>query len=86
MIKLRFPALTYGSPRITAELRQAHGMRINEKGGVRMMRKFRIAGVRLRKHIRTTIPEPSQTPMADLFRRDFTAPGPKSVTPGGPST
>jgi hypothetical protein len=37
------------------------------------MRKFSIAGIRLRRKVRTTVPEPSDTPVADLFHRDFTA-------------
>jgi transposase InsO family protein len=40
------------------------------------MRKFGIVGVHLRKKVRTTIPEPSNTPVPDLFKRDFTAPEP----------
>jgi transposase InsO family protein len=67
---------TYGAPRITAELRDTHGMVINEKKVARVMRKFRITGVRLRKRVRTTVPEPSQTPVPDLFKRDFTAAAP----------
>lgn len=65
----------YGSPRVTAELR-ADGRRINEKRVARVMRKFSITGIRLRRRVRTTIPEPSATPVADLFGRDFTAPAP----------
>jgi transposase InsO family protein len=67
---------TYGAPRITAELRDAHGMLINEKRVARVMRKFHIAGLRLRKRVRTTVPEPSHTPVPDLFQRDFTAHAP----------
>ncbi|MFF3469288.1 IS3 family transposase [Streptomyces sp. NPDC002619] len=67
---------TYGSPRVTAELRDTHGMQINEKKVARVMRKFHIAGFRLRKKVRTTVPEPSATPVPDLFKRDFTAPAP----------
>jgi transposase InsO family protein len=67
---------TYGAPRITAELRDTHGMPINEKKVARVMRKFHIAGLRLRKRVRTTVPEPSHTPVPDLFRRDFTAHAP----------
>jgi hypothetical protein len=37
------------------------------------MRMFRIVGLHLRKKVRTTIPEPSATPVPDLLRRDFTA-------------
>lgn len=65
----------YGSPRVTAELREA-GMVVNAKKVARVMRKFSIAGIRLRKKVRTTVPEPSATPVADLFGRDFTAPEP----------
>lgn len=65
----------YGSPRVTAELR-ADGRKINEKRVARVMRKFSIQGIRLRKRVRTTIPEPSATPVPDLFQRDFTAPAP----------
>src|SRR5262249_9042829 len=38
--------------------------------------KFSIAGIRLRRKVRTTVPEPSATPVPDLFGRDFTAPEP----------
>lgn len=65
----------YGSPRVTAELREA-GMVVNEKRVARVMRKFAITGIRLRKKVRTTVPEPSATPVADRFARDFTAPEP----------
>jgi transposase InsO family protein len=62
----------YGSPRVTAELREA-GTVVNEKKVARVMRKYAIAGIRLRKRVRTTVPEPSNVPVADLFGRDFTA-------------
>lgn len=62
----------YGSPRVTAELRET-GMVVNEKKVARVMRKFSIAGIRLRRKVRTTVPEPAATPVADLFHRDFTA-------------
>jgi transposase InsO family protein len=65
----------YGSPRVTAELR-AGGIVVNEKKVARVMRKFSITGIRLRKKVRTTVPEPSATPVTDLFGRDFTAPEP----------
>ena len=63
----------YGSPRVTAELRGS-GMIVNEKKVARVMRKFSIAGIRLRKRARTTVPEPADVPVPDLFGRDFTAP------------
>jgi transposase InsO family protein len=65
----------YGSPRVTAELRES-GVAVNEKRVARVMRKFAITGIRLRKKVRTTVPEPSNVPVADLFGRDFTAPRP----------
>ena len=66
---------TYGRPRITAELRD-DGELVNHKRVGRVMRKFGIAGLRLRKRQVTTVPEPSATPVPDLFRRDFTASAP----------
>jgi transposase InsO family protein len=66
---------TYGSPRVTAELRHG-GTRVNHKRVERVMRTHRIVGVHLRKKVRTTVPEPSRQTVPDLLRRDFTAPGP----------
>ncbi|MGI5254314.1 IS3 family transposase [Actinacidiphila glaucinigra] len=63
---------TYGSPRITAELRD-EGVCVNEKKVARVMRKFDIVGVHLRKKVRTTVPEPAGQVVPDLFQRDFTA-------------
>ncbi|MFI7360520.1 IS3 family transposase [Streptomyces avidinii] len=63
---------TYGVPRVTAELRDA-GRRVNHKRVERVMRTFGIVGLHLRKKVRTTVPEPSTTPIPDLLRRDFTA-------------
>jgi transposase InsO family protein len=63
---------TYGVPRVTAELKEA-GRRVNHKRVERVMRKFHIVGLHLRKKVRTTVPEPSATPVPDLLQRDFTA-------------
>ncbi|MFE6946695.1 IS3 family transposase [Streptomyces chartreusis] len=68
---------TYGRPRITAELGD-DGERVNHKRVGRVMRKFGIAGLRLRKRQVTTVPEPSATPVPDLFQRDFTASEPNT--------
>lgn len=57
---------TYGRPRITAEL-SGEGERVNHKRIGRVMRKYGIAGLRLRKRQVTTVPEPSATPMPDLL-------------------
>jgi transposase InsO family protein len=62
----------YGSPRVAAELR-AKGRRINEKRVARIMRTFSITGIRLRRRVRTTVPDPATSPVPDLFQRDFTA-------------
>jgi transposase InsO family protein len=35
-----------------------------------------MAGLRLRRRVRTTIPEPADQQVPDLLRRDFTAPAP----------
>jgi transposase InsO family protein len=63
---------TYGSPRITAELRDS-GLRVNHKRVERVMRAHGIVGLHLRKKVRTTIPEPSAQKVPDLLERDFTA-------------
>ncbi|AVH54704.1 hypothetical protein C4B68_01460 [Streptomyces dengpaensis] len=68
---------TWGRPRITAELRD-EGERVNHKRVGRLVRKFGIAGLRLRKRQVTTVPEPSATPVPDLFQRDFTASAPNT--------
>ncbi|WP_328404212.1 IS3 family transposase [Streptomyces sp. NBC_00390] len=62
----------YGSPRVTAELREK-GRRVNEKRVARIMRTFSITGIRLRRRVRTTVPDPAASPVPDLFQRDFTA-------------
>jgi transposase InsO family protein len=67
----------YGSPRVTAELRD-QGLRVNEKRVARVMRRFSITGIRLRRRVRTTIPDPAASQVPDLFQRDFTAAEPGS--------
>jgi transposase InsO family protein len=62
----------YGSPRVTAELREK-GHVVNEKRVARIMRTFSITGIRLRRRVRTTAPDPASGQVADLFGRDFTA-------------
>ncbi|MEV6161483.1 IS3 family transposase [Streptomyces sp. NPDC052052] len=62
----------YGSPRVTAELKEA-GLHVNEKRVARVMRTFAITGIRLRRRVRTTLPDPAAFLVPDLFRRDFTA-------------
>ncbi|MFJ2378891.1 IS3 family transposase [Streptomyces sp. NPDC087769] len=62
----------YGSPRVTAELREK-GRRVNEKRIARIIWTFSITGIRLRRRVRTTVPDPAASPVPDLFQRDFTA-------------
>jgi transposase InsO family protein len=69
---------TLGAPRITAELNDGAPptARVNRKRVARVMREHHIAGLRLRRRVRTTIPEPAEQQVPDLLRRDFTAAAP----------
>ena len=68
----------YGAPRVTAELNDGvvPAERVNHKRVARVMRTHHLPGLRLRRRVRTTIPEPSQAKVPDLVKRDFTAPAP----------
>jgi hypothetical protein len=63
---------TYGAPRITAELHE-EGHRVNHKKVARVMRRYRIQGLRLRRRVQTTIADPAATKAPDLIGRDFSA-------------
>ncbi|SHN34696.1 Transposase InsO and inactivated derivatives [Streptomyces yunnanensis] len=63
---------TYGVPRITAELRE-DGEHVNHKRVARVMRTIGLAGVRLRRRHRTTVPDPVAAKAPDRIGRDFTA-------------
>lgn len=68
----------YGAPRVTAELNDdpaavAAGERVNHKRVARVMAEHGLAGIRLRRKVRTTIPEPSDQKVPDLLKRDFAA-------------
>ncbi len=67
---------TQGVPRITAELNDGApaSARVNHKRVARVMRAHALAALRLRRRVRTTIPEPAEQKVPDLLRRDFTAP------------
>jgi transposase InsO family protein len=52
------------------------GGRINHKRVARVMREHGIAGLRLRRRVRTTVPEPADQKVPDLLQRDFTADAP----------
>jgi len=61
----------YGSPRIHAELRMAHGVRVSEKRVERLMREAGISGLIEKKRGRTTIRVPGVRVADDLVRRNF---------------
>jgi transposase InsO family protein len=65
----------YGAPRVTAELNDGAPPeeRVNHKRVARVMATHGIAGIRLRRRVRTTVPEPSDAKAPDLLKRDFTA-------------
>jgi transposase InsO family protein len=73
-----------GAPRITADLNDGAptGERVNHKRVARVMRAYDIAGFRLRKRVRTTVPDPSGQKVPDLLKRDFSAPAPNRVYVG----
>jgi putative transposase len=66
----------YGAPRIHAELRLGHGIRVGRKRVARLMKAAGIAGVRPRKRWRTTIRVPGVEPATDLVERHFRPAGP----------
>lgn len=63
---------TYGAPRVTAELHEG-GERVNRKKVARVMRRYRIQGLRLRRRVTTTVADPAAAKAPDLIGRDFTA-------------
>jgi transposase InsO family protein len=67
---------TLGAPRITSELNEGvpTGERVNHKRVARVMREHQIAGLRLRRKVRTTVPDPSGQKFPDLVKRRFAAP------------
>jgi len=62
---------TYGSPRITRELRK-RGRRVSRKRVARLMRQRGIVGRARRRRKRTTIADPAAAKTADLLQRNFT--------------
>ena len=63
----------YGAPRITADLNEnlPAGERVNRKRVARVMREHQLAGIRLRRRVKTTIPDQSGRRFPDLIERDF---------------
>jgi transposase InsO family protein len=73
-----------GAPRITADLNDGRlpSERVNHKRVARVMREHDIAGFRLHRRVRTTIPDPSGQKVPDLLKRNFSAPAPNQVYVG----
>ncbi len=67
----------YRAPRVTAELNAGvpAEQRVNHKRVARVMREHHLAGLRLRRMVRTTIPAPENQVVPDLIKRDLTVPG-----------
>ncbi|GAB2527297.1 IS3 family transposase [Microbacterium petrolearium] len=65
----------YGAPRVTAELNDGvpASQRVNHKRVARVMREHCLAGIRLRRRVKTTVPDQSGRRFPDLIGRDFTA-------------
>lgn len=65
----------YGRPRVTVELNDnaGAGQKVNHKRVGRVMAKYGLSGIRLRKKVRTTVSEQSDDKFPDLLKRDFTA-------------
>jgi transposase InsO family protein len=66
----------YGAPRIHAELRMAHGVRVARKRVERLMRQAGISGLQRRKRGRTTISVPGVRVADDLVNRQFSPAAP----------
>jgi putative transposase len=66
----------YGAPRIHAELRLEHQVRVGRKRVARSMKAAGITGVRPRKRFKTTIWIPGIVPATDLVNLAFTPAAP----------
>jgi putative transposase len=69
----------YGTPRIHAELRIAHGINVSTKRVARLMREARISGLMPRKRGKTTIRVPGVRVADDLLLREFKAKEPNRI-------
>jgi putative transposase len=70
---------TYGSPRIHAELRLGHGIRVGKKRVARLMCTAGVRSIHRRRKVRTTRRDPEAAVAPDLVERDFAAPSPDAL-------
>jgi putative transposase len=61
----------YGAPRIHAELRMQHGVRVGRKRVQRLMRTEGLSGLVVKQHGKTTVRVPGVRVADDLVRRQF---------------
>jgi putative transposase len=69
---------TYGAPRIHAELRDEHDIRVSRKRVARLMRKMGLRGTCRRRFVVTTTRDGAPG-APDLVERDFDVPGPNQL-------
>jgi putative transposase len=62
---------TYGAPRVHAELRDEHGVRVGRKRVARLLRTHGLVGCHRRRRRGLTRPDPAATPAPDLVGRLF---------------
>lgn len=73
----------YGAPRVHAELRDTHGLKVSRKRVERLMRRHGLVGTHQRKRRCLTKQDKTAVPAPDLLGRDFAASTPeRPIAPG----
>jgi putative transposase len=70
---------TYGSPRIHADLRLGHGIRVGRKRVSRLMCQAGVRSIHRHRRVRTTRRDPEAAPAPDLVERNFAASEPDAL-------